>query len=465
MTSSSLITGRLTRQLPRLLLTPSLFALVLSRLAFAQAVPAAAGPAPHPLGAAVATSTIMFQQITGIVPESDGRLFVADGRARVVYQLDSTLKNSRVVLDSTAGRANTFSASSFLMAFRGDSVFFYDKKPGALVVIDPNGGLGRTMSPPIGATGFGPLFGPGSSGYLASGPASTRSGVHEGGPLGASKTMGIIYRIDGDAPPLAPVPPPGQPADVLRYDDTLIVMRWNPDARTVDTVARLSTGRMYIRILSADSSRTTSGKNLFIFLDDAVVMSDGSVALFHARDYRIDWVDVHGTRTDGPRIPFAWRRISDDDRTRIVDSINGFYRHRVDSLLAKRAADSAATGSPPMTTATSISADGERLQRQIPQRPPVMPSLVEAGDVPDFYPPTTRASVFADGDNHVWIKQLPSDDKSVPAIWDVIDRSGALIDRVSIPASQTVVGFAPGGFVYTTVSDAGKVQLLKNRVR
>ncbi len=33
-------------------------------------------------------------------------------------------------------------------------------------------------------------------------------------------------------------------------------------------------------------------------------------------------------------------------------------------------------------------------------------------------------------------------------VYDVINRQGVLVDRVTIPPTKKIVGFAPGGFVF-----------------
>jgi hypothetical protein len=149
----------------------------------------------------------------------------------------------------------------------------------------------------------------------------------------------------------------------------------------------------------------------------------------------------------------------------MVDSINTLNRRRYDSVVAKRAADSARTGSPPMMTTSSM-VDGVEVQRQIPARPPEMIPPVSAADIPDFFPPITAGGVLADADNRVWIRHRPAPADPVgTTIWDIVDRTGTLVDRVIISASQPLVAFAPGGHVFTTMSDAGKVTLVKRRVK
>jgi hypothetical protein len=50
-------------------------------------------------------------------------------------------------------------------------------------------------------------------------------------------------------------------------------------------------------------------------------------------------------------------------------------------------------------------------------------------------------------------------------VYSVIDRSGALVDRVMIPAGTAIAGFGPGGVVYLGRREGGTVQLLRAQTR
>ncbi len=190
------------------------------------------------------------------------------------------------------------------------------------------------------------------------------------------------------------------------------------------------------------------------------VTSDGSIALFHAHEYRIEWFRADNSHTTGTRIPYPWQRIPDDVRARAIDSTNTAVRQVYDSLVAKRAADSVRTGGPPVTAAAA-----GRSGRPTP--PPKLGTLATSEDVPDFYPPTAQHAFLADGDNQLWVRHRIGEVWTRPRwrFWDVINRKGEVVDRVAVPANQMVVGFAAGGKVFTTISDAGTVKLVESRVR
>ncbi len=98
----------------------------------------AAGPAPHPLGAVIATSLATFRSIAHVRPLLDGRVLVQDAGARTVTLLDAALGSAVVVLDSASGRSNSYgSLPGALLPFFGDSSLFYDGASNALLVLDP----------------------------------------------------------------------------------------------------------------------------------------------------------------------------------------------------------------------------------------------------------------------------------------------------------------------------------------
>jgi hypothetical protein len=85
--------------------------------------------------------------------------------------------------------------------------------------------------------------------------------------------------------------------------------------------------------------------------------------------------------------------------------------------------------------------------------------------MPDYLPAVERnlASFRADYDNHLWIrpKPLATMPKGGGTVYDVTDRTGALIDRVQLPAGRTLIGFGPGGIVYVATRDAGATRIEK----
>jgi hypothetical protein len=451
------------------------------------AQPAPAAPPVRSLGSVVAKSTITFSAVNQLVPLSDGRVLVADASERIVTMLDASLAKPTVVFDSTMGKQNTFTsgmgsgggidgrgggvtfvtggggggsspaaalgpagpgAPNYLVGYRGDSLLWFDRDAGSFVVIEPSGKLGRVMAAPAQAS-------------------SGRSLSSSTGMPSASATLGLIYKL---RTPSARPPNPalGQPDKVAVIPDSMSVVRMDYATRGLDTLAKISMGSYTKATIGPNGlSSTQSGTNigLYSFYDDVAVTSDGTIAVFHAHEYRLEWIGANDQRLTGSRLTYPWHRITDDRRQHIVDSINAARKVSFDSMVAKRVADSARTGQGPMMTMTSIGPDGTAVTRKVPEGPPRPAVLVTGEEVPDFLPPTVRAPIIADADNHVWLRPILDQPEPGFAIWDVISRTDGVVDRVRIPDSRTIVGFGVGGFVYLAARDAGQTTLEKVRLR
>jgi hypothetical protein len=72
--------------------------------------------------------------------------------------------------------------------------------------------------------------------------------------------------------------------------------------------------------------------------------------------------------------------------------------------------------------------------------------------------------VLADADNNVWIRMnaLSSIDREV---WDVVNETGTLVDRVRMPVRAQLIGFGRGGIALLLLSDGMNARLVKVRAR
>src|SRR6185295_9029419 len=55
--------------------------------------------------------------------------------------------------------------------------------------------------------------------------------------------------------------------------------------------------------------------------DQWAFLSDGTVAVLSVQDYHINWVDPDGTHRSTPKMPFDWKRLSDADKQKKMDSL------------------------------------------------------------------------------------------------------------------------------------------------
>ena len=88
-----------------------------------------------------------------------------------------------------------------------------------------------------------------------------------------------------------------------------------------------------------------------------------------------------------------------------------------------------------------------------------------ASDLPDYRPPFTSGSVRADADGNLWIRTAPA--KPVPGgpVYDVVSRSGELVDRLQLPPGYGLAGFGKGRVVYLSMRDQQGVHLARVRLR
>jgi hypothetical protein len=399
------------------------------------ALPAAAQSGALPiraLGPVLATSTVPLLSIAGFVPLSDGRVFVSDSALHLAVQLDAQLANPRIVLDSVAGNDNSYPPGSRFIAFRGDSALFWPMRGPSMIVIDPAGKLARTFAAPSRAT----AVAPGDAGWAIQ--------IH---PPAVAPTLGFLYRAGVIRTPFAEVRDPQHPEIDVRMEDSATLIRMELTTRAIDTLARFSLGTVSAHRLPVGGSPATVPTALpFPFFDEAVVTTDGSIAIFRAREYRLEWINPDGTRTQGPRIDYPWHRITDDERQRLVDSVNAKLQKASDDSLALHVADSTrlarTPAAPPPGGATGIGT-AARVQRGTPL--PHAPLLLTSADIPEYQPPTSSwNAVRADAENRVWIRPIATERDADGAVWDVIDRQGVRVDRVRVPYGWTIAGFGSG---------------------
>ena len=114
-----------------------------------------------------------------------------------------------------------------------------------------------------------------------------------------------------------------------------------------------------------------------------------------------------------------------------------------------------------------------RASRPPEERPRVEPPFltVDPDSMPDFYPPIRVGQTRSDAEGNVWI--LPSTSnlstKEAPGlVYDVVNRKGAIVERVRLPTGRTLAGFGPNGAVYLIflgrAADGQRPRIEKGRI-
>ena len=422
------------------ILTATALSLATTGTLHAQLGTSASRPAIRPLGAVAATSAEPLGLVNNIRALPGGKLLVNDMTGRRVLLMDSTFAVLKVVADTTPGNPNSYGGGvASLIAFRGDSTLFVDAQSLSMLVIDSNGEVARVMSVPraqdammlaAGGIGAGAFY---SNGHL----------VYRGMP-------NIRMNIVNGTPQMGAMP------------DTMPITRVNLQTRVVDTV-----GYVKIPISLPNITRSDDGKisvnlevNPLPVVDEWAVTPNGDVAFVRGRDYHVDWVDANGSRRSSPKMAFDWKRLTDEDKAKFVDSVK--------TLIDKQAAANPGQGAAMATAFGNMMGGGggggaPRVQMMIradggppgaggPTRAPQVSApkinVVSPSQLPDYQPPFFATSTRADADGNLWVLTIPTKPQPAGSVYDVINGQGEVTERVLIPDGRRVLGFGPGGAVY-----------------
>ncbi len=407
--------------------------------ASAQAPVSTSRPPIRPLGPVQASSTDSLGNVTNIRALPGGKLLVNDITSRRVLLMDSTFKVIKVVADTTPGNPNAYGQGfASLISFRGDSTLFVDAQSLSMLVIDGNGEVARVMSVPrtqdammlaAGGVGAGAFY---SNGHL----------VYRGMP-------GMRMQMVGGAPQMPSMP------------DTMAITRVNLQTRVVDTL-----GFVKIPKTNTNIQRTDDGKmnisievNPLPMVDEWAVMPNGDVAFVRGRDYHVDWVSPDGTRRSSPKMAFDWKRLTDEDKAKLVDSVKTILDKQATANPNQGQAMAAAFGAAmgggagagrPQVVMRFETRGGEAggAPMRAPQISAPKINVVSASELPDYQPPFFATSTRADADGNLWVLTIPTKPQPAGSVYDVINSAGEVIERVLVPEGRQILGFGQGGVVY-----------------
>jgi len=420
-------------------------------------------PPIRQLGAVTATATEKLGIVNNIRALSDGRVYVNDPMDRRVILFDAGLQKFTIVADSLGANGNTYGRVAGLIPSRGDSTLLVDPQSLSMLVLDPAGKVARVMSVPNAqdAMSF--------AGALGGAVMDTRGRLlYRAAPRFEMRTMG---------------PAAGGPPRIPEMPDSAAIFRIDLATRKLDTVAFIRTQKIKMNTTQDENGgvRMVSEINPLPVVDEWALVSDGSVAIVRGRDYHIDWVNGDGSRTSSPKIPFQWQRLSDEDKVAFIDSVKA-ARERMGAnapqIATTAGGNQTRNGPPPgMDASPQVmifrgppGSDGGRpnagglpgtgTANVTPQM-----NFVAPGDLPDYKPVFLNGFVRADLDGNVWIRTIPTKPMAGGPVYDVVNRKGALVDRVQVPVNRSITAFGPGGVVYLTSRDGMTTKLEKATIR
>jgi hypothetical protein len=421
-------------------------------------------PPVRQLGPVTAVGKESLGAVTTVRALPDGRVLVNDIVGRRVLMFDSTLSTTTVVADTTSATANAYGTRpGGLLAYHGDSSLFIDPASLSMLLIDPNGKIGRVMSAPRAQ----------DVGFLIGGPF---------GSPGFDAQGRLVYR----APPrfmfTGPPPSGNRPPQPPQIPDSAALVRFDLATRKLDTVTWFKTPKVSFSVVQAPDGgmRVTSVMNPLPQGDDWTMLSDGSIAIVRGRDYHVDWVGAQGI-TSSPKIPYEWERMSDEQKVAFIDSakvaiekarasgqFNGqFGPVALGSGTIRTTVEGGPGGGPTRDSAARTGAprDGSPRQTTTTDAPQQLPPLtmIAPNELPDYKPAFTPGSTRADADGNLWIRTSHNVDGR--PVYDVVNRKGELVDRVQLPLNRQLAGFGPNGVVYLGVRDGRTAHLEKARIR
>jgi hypothetical protein len=374
--------------------------------------------------APVAVSTDSLGVRLSVRALSDGRVMVNDIQRFRVLIYDKSLQHFTAALDSsgtsgTLGNSGVSIPSAHLIAMPADSTMYLDIASRSLLTIDPNGKVAHVTALPR-PQDIVTL----SVGYIYGTPTLDAKGrlVYQGTPPNQNKALiELNQKIMIEKTATAP-----------GAIDSAPIVRADFDTRKVDTIATVKIVQQYASVVASRDERGNLTQKLTVnptqTADEWGLLPDGTIAILRSHDYHMEWVDPDGTRRTSPKMPFDWKRLTDDGKQHVIDSIKPLLEKQMESMK-------------PQTIQTP---DG-------PRRITTEIALVPAKDLPDYEPAIQPGAMKVDLEGNVWIVPrtvVPTANGGLR--YDVVNKKGEIIERVIVPKGRAIATFEPGGWAILT---------------
>jgi hypothetical protein len=241
------------------------------------------------------------------------------------------------------------------------------------------------------------------------------AGMRNGGarlPLGADDQGHVILTRPMGAAATGPMS--------LGRRDSVVLVRLARATGRADTIAVLRARPATIRVQGPANNPTSVEVivNPLATAELAALFPDGWIAVARLDPYRIEWIAPDGKRIRGSPLPFERVRLDDREQRAFVER------------------QAARTGRPPR-------------------------DLASFAEWPEIVPPFLSESLLRAPDGRLWIRRTPTAAQPNPP-YDVADRRGLLVARVTVATNVDVVGFGRAA-VYTVATDDDGIQHLQRR--
>ncbi|MBU6365684.1 MAG: hypothetical protein KJT01_05685 [Gemmatimonadetes bacterium] len=384
-----------------------------------------------------------FSGVSGVRGLRDGRVVVADARDKIV-QVVNLATGAGTKVGREGSGPGEYGMPSLLLPLPGDSSVVYDPLNQRYLLVGPDGKPGATFRvgaepprPPAGGASPGAAGAPPAGGGAvvrrnggAGGPVLMMAGLGLGRPMGAD-AAGRLY-FEGIPLVMGPNGPTGaDSAPVIRYDratlraDTLAWLRLPKNVAEVRSSGSATNQRVMLRI---------GGGTPYAARDAWTVLPNGTVAIARVADYHLDLVPAQGAVVRGPAVPYSAVPVGEAEKRE--------YREQQKNRQGVAIMRTEGSG-------------GSRTQASA-----ALPPFEEPDRWPATKPAFPENGMMAAPNGEVWVLRHRKAGDEVP-VYDVFSAAGRLVRRAQFPARTRVVGFGPGGVVYTVRSDEDDLQWLQ----
>jgi hypothetical protein len=378
-----------------------------------------------------ARTTTTLGAVLGVRDLPGGRLMVNDAGRRQLKIFDASLASATVALDSTPGASNSYGPRpATIFPYLGDSTVITEIVDRSALVLDHDGRFVRAIAMPEYQDGWVPF----------PIPFPPPRAIDDKGRLVAM--AGTAVRAGG-----------------FIADSTLIV-RADLETRHVDIVGAVH----------HDGGRNRQdppedGKRVVTTIiqpaptqDSWAVLSDGTIAFVRGHDYHIDWILPDGSRASTAKLPFDWKRLTDEDKQRLADSAKVVWdslmtiRNKRNAGPATSGRGDAGGGDPSNGRGRSGGGVGEPGSSQGGSVQHII--SVPLSEIPDYYPPIRQNAAIADLDGNLWIlTTTTAQSQHGELVYDVANPKKGLFERVRMPVGRSIAGFGKGGVIYLQSGD------------